>query len=147
MQRTRILLACTLLLVAAGLVAGLVVLAVAKEEDSTPPVISEVSARLVAHDDVAVITWMTDEPATAMVSYRCARYYSIASPLEYSSIAHRLDGPLFSTSHVICLGHEWRPLEPDTTYTYTVTSVDRAGNEAVSDEHTFTTRPHTSGAL
>jgi hypothetical protein len=138
MQRTHILLACTLLLVAAGLVAGLVVLAVAKEEDSTPPVISEVSATLVAHDDVAVITWTTDEPATAMVSYRCARYYSSAGPL---------DGPLFSTSHVICLGHRSRPLEPDTTYTYTVTSVDRAGNEAVSDEYTFTTLPHTSGAL
>jgi hypothetical protein len=41
MQRTRVLLACTLLLVAAGIVGGLVVLAVASEEDVTPPVAVE----------------------------------------------------------------------------------------------------------
>jgi hypothetical protein len=41
MQRTRVLLACTLLLLAAGIVGGLVALAVSTEEDVTPPVISE----------------------------------------------------------------------------------------------------------
>ena len=145
MGRTHILFATVLFLVAGGIVAGLVALAVSTEEDVTRPVISDVSAILVRHYD-AVVSWTTDEPATTKVSYYISARGGMASYGGAGEV-NPWGGQPLSTSHVIGIGFPHSTLEPDTTYTYTVTSVDGAGNEAVSDEYTFTTLPLAMGSL
>ena len=153
MQRTRILLASLLLLMAAGIVAGLVALAVASaefEEDVTPPVITDVRA-YVAPSSVLII-WTTDEPATTEVWFYPSAGDNTDGGMASSGAAVEVNpyggGKTLSTSHSVGIGeYTARRLESDTTYTYTVTSVDSAGNEAVSAEYTFTTLPHTSGAM
>jgi hypothetical protein len=128
MQRTHVLLACTLLLVAAGIVAGLVALAMASEEDVTPPVITSVSAYVSPR--YVLITWRTDEPAAGRVNYSSERPGIVL-------VVGEVNLPALVTSHSVSLG----PLQPETTYTYRVASADAVGNEAVSDEYTFTTLP------
>ena len=129
MQRTHILFATVLLLVAAGIVAALVALAVSSNEDMTPPVISDVSASFVMPSSAGV-TWTTDEPATSDV--KTSHDYVGIGPVE-----GEVNLPALVTSHAVLL----TPLEPDTTYTYRVASADAAGNEAVSEQYTFTTPP------
>jgi hypothetical protein len=159
MQRTQFLFITVLFLVAAGIVAGLVFLAVASEEDVTPPVITSVSAYHTPSG--ARITWFTDEPATSEVRYTPPAGdiadNSIASPwvrvvyedgkawvhVAYEELLVSGLSPYEKPRriHHVGLGTLEGPLEPETTYTFKVISVDGAGNEAVSDEYKFTTWP------
>ncbi|MDQ1478833.1 MAG: hypothetical protein QOE62_4062, partial [Actinomycetota bacterium] len=85
--------------------------------DTTPPVISGVSATAGTNGDVAV-TWTTDELSSSQVAYG-----TTASTLNSSQ-----SDPAAVTSHTVTL----HGLTPGTKYYYRVTSSDRAGNSATA---------------
>jgi beta-lactamase superfamily II metal-dependent hydrolase len=103
--------------------------------DETPPVISGVSASNITETS-ATITWTTDELATSKVTcWRADIHPAIVGPIVY-------DDKLV-TSHSVSLSS----LEPDTIYHFRVRSEDEAGNEAASEEKTFTTAQPTLNTL
>jgi hypothetical protein len=88
----------------------------------TPPlVISDIS--VYATDDVATVSWTTDNPSTSQVEY-----WVITSPMSSVDTA-------MVTKHTVAV----TDLTPETTYYFKVISSDDLGNLAISDEHTFTT--------
>jgi hypothetical protein len=91
--------------------------------DGTPAVITNIAAYPSAIG--AVITWQTDEPATRQVEYGLTMAYGNLSSL----------GTTLATGHSVSLSG----LMPETTYHFRVRSRDRAGNETVSEDNTFTT--------
>ncbi|HYK90301.1 MAG TPA: fibronectin type III domain-containing protein, partial [Acidobacteriota bacterium] len=91
--------------------------------DTTPPVISAVSARVTS--TTAIISWETNEAATSQVEYGTAATYgstTVADPNLVSSHSQTLTG-----------------LTPKTDYHFRVKSGDSAGNVAVSDDLSFKT--------
>jgi len=93
--------------------------------DSTGPVITSVSASPVA-DITAVINWNTNEWSTSQVCYG-----TVSGALaNYSIVSTSLN-----LNHMILLSS----LTQDTTYYYTVASVDGSSNPTTSTEYTFTT--------
>jgi hypothetical protein len=99
--------------------------------DTAPPVIANVSATDMT-ETTAIITWTTDEPATSRV--------------EWMPAPGSCNGPLWTltreesqlvTSHSITLTQAG--LGPGSTYVYWVQSKDANGNEAKSEDRTFTT--------
>jgi len=74
----------------------------------------------------AIITWETDELATSQVEYGTTNAYGSTMSLNEE----------LTTSHSVTLTE----LKPETTYHSRVKSVDEAGNEALSDDCTFTTK-------
>jgi len=90
------------------------VLFVSSAADTTPPVISAVSAS--AASTTAVINWTTNEPATSRVDYR-------TSP---GSLTLSASQAALTTSHSISL----TGLTAGTTYYYRVISADSSGNSA-----------------
>ena len=92
-----------------------------------PPVISSVQAVSI-DDDIATITWTTDEPATSVVNYGT----SPALGLTVSQFS-------LVTSHSVQLSG----LEPGTMHYYEVQSADGVGNVGIDDNsglyHTFIT--------
>lgn len=93
--------------------------------DITPPIISGISASQISETG-AIITWTTDEPSSSQVEYGTSDACSSATSLDDT----------LTTSHSITLTQ----LKPETTYHFRVKSVDKAGNEALSDDSTFTTK-------
>ncbi len=93
--------------------------------DITPPVISGVEISGITETS-ATITWTTDEPATSHVEYGKTTDYGLTTTLDKE----------LATSHSITLTE----LKPETTYHFRIKSVDEAGNEALSDDYTFTTK-------
>ena len=93
--------------------------------DSTPPVISAISATNITSSG-ATINWTTDEPADGQVE--------IISPCSSAPCLSPLVSAL-STSHAITLSG----LNASTQYTYQVRSKDALLNQAVSSNQTFTT--------
>jgi glucose/arabinose dehydrogenase len=94
--------------------------------DTTPPVISSVTAGSITHL-TAVITWVTDEAATSQVEYGLTTAYGSSTTLTMA----------LATTHSQTLMN----LSPNTLYNYRVLSRDAAGNLATSDNFTFTTGP------
>lgn len=92
--------------------------------DSTAPVITNVSASSETEMS-AVVSWLTDEPASSQVEY--------GRTVDYASIT-AFDEQLV-TSHIVGL----ESLEPSTVYHFRVKSTDQAGNEALSGDYTFAT--------
>lgn len=92
--------------------------------DITPPIISGISASQISETG-AVITWVTDEPATSQVQYGTSDVYGSTTLLDDS----------LTTSHSVTLAE----LKPNTTYHFRVKSKDKAGNEALSGDYTFAT--------
>ena len=92
--------------------------------DITPPVISNVTASDVTKDSV-VISWTTDEPATSQVEYGETTEYGLVSE----------ESITLTTEHSVTI----TGLDSGTGYHFRVKSTDAAGNEAVSDDYTFTT--------
>lgn len=90
--------------------------------DTTPPVISNVSAIDISADS-ATINWETDEESNSQVEYWSSPHD--VTPLD----------PAMVTDHSVHLSN----LTPGTTYHYKVKSSDASGNLAVSAENTFTT--------
>jgi hypothetical protein len=105
--------------------------------DTTKPVISSI-IQPTAPDTLgpvsASIGWKTDKLASSQVEYGLANTYGTLEP------AQPADDPssgksLGVTDHAVVL----KGLQPNTTYHYRVKSKDATGNEAVSDDNTFTT--------
>jgi phosphodiesterase/alkaline phosphatase D-like protein len=101
--------------------------------DTTKPVITFPLSPAVAAT-TARIDWTTDEPASSQVEYGTSTTYGSLQP------ATLTDDPTTGTSlgvvtHSIVLSG----LQPNTPYHYRVKSKDKAGNEAVSEDRTFTT--------
>ena len=95
-----------------------------KDADTTPPAISSLSDSGATTSSV-VITWTTDESATSQVEYGTTASYGSSSVL---------DSSLVMTHTVNLTG-----LTAGTTYHCRVKSKDASGNEAVSDDRTYTT--------
>jgi phosphodiesterase/alkaline phosphatase D-like protein len=92
------------------------VLFLANAADTTPPVISAVSAS--ASSTSAVISWTTNEAATSRVDYG-------TSP---TSLTSNVSDAVLATSHTLTL----TGLTSGTTYYYRVTSVDSSANSSTS---------------
>jgi hypothetical protein len=90
--------------------------------DTTAPAISGVAASNVTKTS-ADITWETDEKSDSQVEYWASP--GTLTPLETAMV----------TDHLVHLDE----LNPGNTYYFKTRSTDKAGNLAVSEEHTFTT--------
>lgn len=93
--------------------------------DTTPPVISNIKASPVTNVRFW-ITWQTNEISTTQVEYGLTNSYGSFTKLKST----------LSLSHFADMSR----LKRKTTYHYRVISVDKAGNKAVSEEHTLTTK-------
>lgn len=93
-------------------------------DDGVPPDISDVTAIDITSDG-ATITWTTDEDSTSQVDYGTTEAYGSSSIL---------DSNLVQEHSVILTG-----LDAETLYHYQVKSQDAAGNEATSEDKTFST--------
>ncbi len=91
----------------------------------TPIEIADINVSNIA-DTSATITWTTAIPATSRVPY-----YRVGDC--WYCLGHQ-DEEL-TTSHSVTL----TGLDPDATYLFRVRSMDKAGHEAMSAEHSFTT--------
>jgi len=96
-----------------------------KAADVTSPVISEVDISHITESN-ATINWVTDEPATSQVEYGTTDAYGSTTSLNEE----------LATSHSVTLTE----LKPETTYHFRIKSVDEAGNEALSNDYTFSTK-------
>lgn len=93
--------------------------------DKTPPSISGASSANITESS-AIITWVTDEPATGQVKYIKDGGNTSTTPMDSN----------LSTTHSVMLTN----LDSDTTYSFNVISRDASGNEATSTANqTFTT--------
>jgi peroxiredoxin len=93
--------------------------------DKTAPTISGVNVSNITESG-AVITWITDEPATSQVKYEKTEKTSSTTPVNKN----------LTTSHSVIL----TKLDSGTAYSFTIISKDAAGNEATSSaSQTFTT--------
>ncbi|MBZ5496038.1 MAG: hypothetical protein LAP85_06505 [Acidobacteriia bacterium] len=91
---------------------------------TTPPVISAVASSGVTQT-VAIISWITDEPADSQVDYGTTTAYGSSTSL--------------NASMVISHSRGLEGLASGITYHYRVKSRDSAGNLATSGDFTFTT--------
>jgi len=92
--------------------------------DTTAPIITNLLVSDIT-DTSAVITWDTDEPADSQVSCGTTEIYATSSDLMTA----------LATNHSVTL----TGLNPGTEYHFQVKSCDASGNQAVSDDDTFTT--------
>lgn len=95
-----------------------------EEADETSPVIYGISASSVTEIS-AIIDWTTNEPATSQVEYGLTTSYGSTTNLDENLVA----------SHSVSLSG----LTASTTYHYRVKSKDSSGNQAVSEDRTFST--------
>lgn len=93
------------------------------EEDIIAPIISNIRAINITSTSTE-ITWDTNEGATSVVNY--------GRDILYGS---RAEGVAFVLNHSVVLGG----LESETTYHFSITSVDAWGNTAISGDQDFTT--------
>ncbi len=103
--------------------------------DTTKPVISFPTEPIVGPTSVS-ITWATDELSSTQVQYGSSTTYGSvepAQPADDPTIVGSTSGGVVTHSVVIT------GLPPNTPYHYRVKSKDKAGNEAVSEDRTFTT--------
>jgi phosphodiesterase/alkaline phosphatase D-like protein len=111
--------------------------------DKTKPVISSIiqpTSPDTLQPTKARIGWKTDELSSSQVEYGTTPTYDKLEPAQPDTDPTALgtDGkPLFAgvIDHAVLL----TGLQPNTTYHYRVKSKDKAANEAISDDKTFTT--------
>jgi cysteine-rich repeat protein len=92
--------------------------------DATPPVLSNLDADTAG--GTALVSWTTDEPATATVTFGLPGVLDQEVSTEVLGTDHSVELPV---------------LAPLTTYEYRVSSADPFGNTATSELRTFTTPP------
>src|SRR3989449_531001 len=109
---------------AAGNTATAVGVSVTVANDTTPPVISSVSAFNIS-SSAATITWATNEACDSQVDYGLTTAYGSSTPLNSSLL----------TAHAVTL----TGMLANTPYHYRVKSRDAAGNLATSADFTLTT--------
>ena len=95
------------------------------ENDTTPPAVTNVSATADAEGH-ATVTWTTDEPSTSIVDYG-----------RTTALGYEQSGTAEVSAHSV----ELTGLQPSTTYKFSVSSTDSAGNTATAPAapSTFTT--------
>ncbi len=98
----------------------------ASTQDVTPPQISNVQVSNIQYN-TATITWTTDEPSSSFVEFGLDTNYGRIYGQDESVTLHTVNLP--------------KDLSPSTLYHFRVRSVDSAGNEAISQDYTFTTAP------
>ncbi|MBK9317106.1 MAG: PQQ-dependent sugar dehydrogenase [Acidobacteria bacterium] len=98
--------------------------------DTTPPIISNVSSSGIT-SSVAVISWITDDPATSRIDYGTSTTYGSNTTLDTALV----------TIHSQTLAG----LNPDTQYHYRLRSINANGYETISGDFTFTTQPVSTG--
>ncbi|MBN2001423.1 putative Ig domain-containing protein [candidate division KSB1 bacterium] len=96
------------------------------EPDTDPPVFSNVASTNITSNS-AIISWNTDEPATAQIKY--------GQTTDYGNRSVKDAG--YQLSHAISLNQ----LIPNTTYFYRLIASDGLGNKGISQDYTFTTNP------
>lgn len=96
------------------------------EEDTTPPVISDIQAGTAATS--TIISWTTDEDSTSKITYATESLDTVSTTLDV------IDNTMV-TSHSLNLTN----LATSTLYYYKVESRDEADNLSVSDQDSFTT--------
>jgi hypothetical protein len=101
--------------------------------DTTKPVITFPGDPTVSVKS-ASISWHTDEFASTQVEYGTSNTYGTLKP-DPSADDPTGGQSLGVIDHSVLLSD----LQPTTTYHYRVKSKDKAGNEAISDDRTFTT--------
>jgi serine/threonine protein kinase len=94
------------------------------QPDTKPPVISKVKVAKYT-GETATITWETDEDAIGQVEYGTTDAYGELGTLDAD----------LATNHGVGL----TGLQPNTTYHFRIKARDGKGNEAWSDDYTFTT--------
>jgi regulation of enolase protein 1 (concanavalin A-like superfamily) len=101
--------------------------------ETAPPTISNV--QVTPYTESAIVTWITDKPASSEVVYGETSAYTSGS----------VSDSTLRTSHAITL----TGLISNTTYHYQITSVDASGNAASTPDATFTTSDasHPSGIV
>ncbi len=92
--------------------------------DETPPVITNIDVKNITESS-ATITWTTNEASTSQAEYGLGTSYGMITSLDYDLV----------TIHTVDL----TGLSSFTTYNFRVSSRDDAGNEALSENRTFTT--------
>jgi len=100
--------------------------------DATAPAISAVNSSNIAAIG-ATINWTTDELATTQVEYGLTTEYGRTTILDRN----------LTTTHTVRL----TSLSANSTYHYRAMSKDPAGNEAVSEDLTFTTVGSSDGGM
>ena len=101
------------------------------EATTAPSAISVINVSNIT-DLAATISWATDKPATSQVLFGVTNAYGSTTTLDQK----------LATTHSATLAG----LTPGTTYHFKVTSKDSSGNEAASQDQTFTTRSSVSGS-
>jgi phosphodiesterase/alkaline phosphatase D-like protein len=101
--------------------------------DTTKPVITFPIEPTVGPTSVSV-SWTTDEPSSTQVEYGTSNTYGSLQPAQPTDDPTGGQSLGVVTHSVVLTG-----LQPTTTYHYRVKSKDKAGNEAVSNDKTFTT--------
>jgi phosphodiesterase/alkaline phosphatase D-like protein len=102
--------------------------------DKTKPIITAGPTEPTVGPISVSINWTTDEPSSTQVEYGTTASYGKLEPDPPA------DDPTGGTSlgvvtHAVVLSG----LQPNTPYHYRVKSKDKAANEAISDDKTFTT--------
>ena len=98
--------------------------------DTTAPEISDVKAS--AAGTTALITWESSEPASSQVEYGISDTYGSFQPAEPQN-----DPSTGESMGVVTHTIELTGLQAGSTYHYRAKSIDKAGNEAVSPDATF----------
>lgn len=104
--------------------AGDYVITTTENADIVAPTISNIAVTDITSSS-ATITWWTDEPSTSQVEYGIGTSYGQLTPLDSNAV----------TVHSVVLDS----LSGSTAYDFRVRSADFSGNEAISDNKTFTT--------
>ena len=92
--------------------------------DTVAPILSSVAATSVT-PTTAAVSWSTDEVADSVVDYGTTAAYGLTSPVNSAAVLN----------HAVGLSG----LAPATSYHFRARSSDRAGNERVGNDATFTT--------
>ena len=100
-------------------------------DGDTPPTVSGITVSYITAT-TAKISWNTDEPATSNIEYGPDTSYGYSYPTPADTTAN-------ATSHSWVLSN----LSPDTNYHFRIRSADNEGDEAVSEDKTFTTNTTT----
>jgi hypothetical protein len=102
-------------------------------QDTRPPVISDIIIRSIS-DNVAEVSWRTDEPATTKITWSPENggFNAGGEFVNVGPLGHRI----LSTSHTILIDD----LQPNTEYVIRLISADAAGNEAIFAGLGYTTQ-------
>lgn len=117
------------LLIASGLQKKIPFIDFSESLDKTAPIISELTVLEITATS-ALIEWKTDEPAKSKVRH------ATSTPLKADSSSLSMGPSEYLLEHSILLSD----LLPDTTYYYSVISIDKSGNAATSEEKSFITQ-------